>query len=430
MKRAIVVGSGAGGATVARELQGRFEVTILEAGHEFQPFLWPLPRLERLRQSGLLFDERLIRLFFPPMRTRRTNEGMVLVNGIGVGGTTTLATGNALRMDADLKAIGLDLDAEFGEISREIPISCAHQARWRETTRQLYAICQGRGLETKPTPKMGEVERCAHCGRCVLGCPSGVKWDSRRFVQQALERGAQLITGCVVERVVIRDRKAVGVEARQGWSRRFYPADLVVLAAGGLATPVILERSGITCEPRLFVDPVLCVAAEAAGCRQCFELEMPFVVQREGFIVSPYFDLLSYFFTPAWRRYPAGDVVAIMIKLADANQGRVLPGRLEKTLGPEDHRRLNEGLKIGTEILRQFGAREEGVFLGTLNAGHPGGMLPLTEQSAQTLHDERLPENLYVADASLLPRSLGNPPILTIIAMAKRVGSVIAQQLA
>ena len=37
MKRAIVVGSGAGGATAAKELQGAFDVTVLEAGGEFEP---------------------------------------------------------------------------------------------------------------------------------------------------------------------------------------------------------------------------------------------------------------------------------------------------------------------------------------------------------------------------------------------------------
>ena len=38
MKKAIVVGTGAGGATVAKELQGIFQVTILEAGNSFHPF--------------------------------------------------------------------------------------------------------------------------------------------------------------------------------------------------------------------------------------------------------------------------------------------------------------------------------------------------------------------------------------------------------
>ena len=44
-----------------------------------------------------------------------------------------------------------------------------------------------------------------------------------------------------------------------------------------------------------------------------------------------------------------------------------------------------------------------------------GGMLPLTPAEAETLHSPLLPENLYVADASILPQSLGLPPILTIM---------------
>jgi choline dehydrogenase-like flavoprotein len=57
-------------------------------------------------------------------------------------------------------------------------------------------------------------------------------------------------------------------------------------------------------------------------------------------------------------------------------------------------------------------------------------MLPLTEASARTMHDDRLPENAYVADATLFPKSLGNPPMLTIIAMAKRIAAICAAQLA
>jgi choline dehydrogenase-like flavoprotein len=47
MKHAIVIGSGAGGATVAKELQGKFDVTVLESGKEFQP----LSGLKRLACS-------------------------------------------------------------------------------------------------------------------------------------------------------------------------------------------------------------------------------------------------------------------------------------------------------------------------------------------------------------------------------------------
>src|SRR5690606_15110736 len=193
---------------------------------------------------------------------RKTADGMILVNGIGVGGTTPISTGNAVRMDDDLRALGINLDAEFEEIAREIPISTAHQKSWHKTTRRLFHICHEMGLDPLPTPKMGSYDRCTHCGRCVFGCPWGVKWDSRQFVERAIEKGARLVTQCRVETVVIHDGRAVGVQARQGRRRQFYPADLVILAAGGFGTPVILQRSGIPCEPTLFVDPVLCVATE------------------------------------------------------------------------------------------------------------------------------------------------------------------------
>jgi choline dehydrogenase-like flavoprotein len=233
-----------------------------------------------------------------------------------------------------------------------------------------------------------------------------------------------LVPSCRVERVVVEDGRATGVEARQGLARRFHPADLVVLAAGGLGTPVILGNSGIACEPALFVDPVLCVAANVPGSRQDREIPMPFVSQREGYILSPYFDYLSYFFHRAWSA-PAGDILPIMIKLADSNRGSISAQRLDKSLTGADRQRLQEAVELCTEILVRCGAAKESVFLGALNAGHPGGMLPLTARERETLHPERLPANLYVADATLLPKSLGNPPILTIIALAKRVVKMV-----
>ncbi|MCD8347053.1 MAG: hypothetical protein LUD16_03670 [Lachnospiraceae bacterium] len=51
-------------------------------------------------------------------------------------------------------------------------------------------------------------------------------------------------------------------------------------------------------------------------------------------------------------------------------------------------------------------------------------MLPLTAEEADTLHNRRLPQNLYIADATLLPESMGNPPIWTILALAKRVAKI------
>ncbi len=426
MKRAIVVGSGAGGAAAAKELQGAFDVTVLEAGEEFRPFQFDLSILERARATGLFFDEREIPLLFPPMKISKTPGGMALVKGITCGGTTTLATGNSLRFDDDLKALGIHLDEEFEELHQEIVISTDHQKKWRSSTRRLFEVCQDMGLEPHVTPKMVDYTKCKRCGKCVFGCPEGAKWDSRRFLEIALRNGARLESNCKVQRILISNGQAVGVEARRGWKRTIFTADLFVVAAGGLGTPGILHRSGIPTEHRLFVDPVLCVAAEWKGAHQNKEILMPFVIQRDRFILSPYFDQLSFFFNRAWR-IPAQDIVSLMIKLADDNTGTV-NGSVEKDLSTADKARLAEGVELCTDILERCGIERNSVFRGTVNAGHPGGMLPLTEREAGTLHNDRLPENLYVADASLFPRSLGNPPILTIMAMAKRVSKLCIEK--
>ncbi len=429
MKHAIVVGTGAGGATVAKELQGKFQVTILEAGKEFHPFGMNLETLSGLRRSGLFFDEREIHLLFPAMKIRKVQDRMLLVNGIGLGGTTTIATGNGVRVDQDLKAIGINLDAEFDELYREIPITVEHKKIWRHSTRRLFEICVEMGLHPQVTPKMVDYKKCKRCGRCVLGCPEGAKWDTRRFVEIAIGRGARLEEGCKVLKVAVSDGNAVGVEARQGLRNKFFPADLIVLAAGGFGTPVILSHTGMEVEPRLFVDPVLCVAAESRNAFQNKEVLMPFVVQRDHFIVSPYFDQLSFFFNRNWR-LPAENIVSLMIKLADENIGGITKNVFKKNLTALDRERLRDGVEICTEILTRFGITKSKLFLGTMNAGHPGGMLPLRGIEADTFHNNRLPENLYVADATLFPSSLGNPPILTIMAMAKRISKLCVEKFA
>jgi hypothetical protein len=242
-------------------------------------------------------------------------------------------------------------------------------------------------------------------------------------MEMAKEKGATVMTGSHVEQVVIEHGKAVGVKVKRSWRSEFIPADLVVLAAGGFGTPLILEKTGIECEKRLFVDPVLCVAAEWKGALQNKEISMPFVVQRDGFILSPYFDYLSYFFNKNWK-FKSNDTLGIMIKLADSNTGTIERKAIKKTLTDQDKEKLKQAVHECCEIFLHLGVREEQTILGTLNAGHPGGMLPLTEEEAETFHSRRLPENLYVADATLFPSSLGNPPILTIIAMAKRISKI------
>ena len=326
-----------------------------------------------------------------------------------------------MRADEGLKKIGINLDAEFEELNRELPITTDHQRYWNSITKQTFKVMQEMGLDPKPMPKLLRPNGCRMCGHCSIGCPTRAKWDVRELLD-----GINVVTNCRVSRIEIGDGKAKRVHATKGLQHLTFDADVVIVAAGGYGTPDILRASGIECEPRLFVDPVLCVAAPMENARQDHQLLMPFVSMREKYIISPYMDWLSFFFNRKWYK-PMDGMVSLMIKLADVEQGDVHHNKMQKKLTAMDHLRLQQGVDDCREVLLRMGAKKEDIFLGTLNAGHPGGMLPLTEAEAETLHSPLLPDNLYVCDASLLPQSLGLPPILTIMALAKRITKIIAE---
>ncbi len=425
MKTAIVIGTGAGGAMAAKELQGPFQVTVLEAGEEFKPISANVDNLARFRKTGVFLNERMISRVFPAMQIKKASSGMVLVYGIGTGGTTTLSCGNGLRYDKGLVKLGICLDPEFEELSKEVPLTTEHQGQWSARTKALFAACEELGYGPVPTTKLMDVTRCVQCSRCVLGCRTGAKWDSRVLLKEAIEKGAVLKTNCRVTKLEIdaKDHTVHTVYAKENGKQTAYSADLIVLAAGGLGTPIILDRSGIPCESTLFVDPVLCVAARYKDAGQDREIPMPFLMQRDGYMLSPYMDYLSFFFNKSWR-LPAGDILSMMIKLSDSSDGVSRGKELKKDLTERDRERLQAAVADCKAILGKMGVAEEEMFLGTVNAGHPGGMLPLTADEAESFHNPVLPENLYVADATLLPESLGNPPIYTILALSKRVAKV------
>ena len=402
----------------AKMLASRFDVTVLEEGKVFKPFSLPLEQLAKFRKTGVYFDERLIQLLLPNMRIDRAKE-MIMVYGRGLGGTTTLATGNAVRADEGLKKIGIHLDEEFDELYRLLPITTDHQQRWSTITRRTFDVMTQMGLAPEPMPKLLHTKECRMCGHCSIGCPTRAKWDTRELLE-----GLHVQTGCKVVKIDIDGRQATRVHVRKGMRQFTMEADYIIVAAGGYGTPDILRNSGIDCQPTLFVDPVLCVAAPMEGAHQEHQLLMPFVSRREKYIISPYMDWLSFFFNKQWYK-PMSGMASLMIKLADAEQGDVHGGHMLKTLTEADHQYLKRGVDDCREILLRLGAKEEDIFLGTLNAGHPGGMLPLTAAEAETLHSPLLPDNVYVADATILPQALGLPPMLTIMALAMRIAKLI-----
>jgi choline dehydrogenase-like flavoprotein len=425
--RVVVVGSGAGGATAARELQARgHDVTVLEAGEPFKPFTRRLGWAHAIRRTGLLGSERTITRFFPPLRTVRVEDGMILVWGQAPGGTTTLSTGNLARSDNGLQGIGVDLSPEFEELETEIGVTETPRDRWRPTSVDMFQTASGLGMDPVPTPKLVEVTRCVSCGLCELGCATSAKWDSRRFLDDMVSRGGTLLTGSPVSRVLIEDGRAVGVQVGEGRSTRRVKADAVVLAAGGIGTARILESSGIGTSDTFWVDVVLTVAGERQGAAMLDEPPMVWYAKREHYILSPYFDLLALFFHKLWRQRPVEDHVGMMIKLADTAKGRIgADGTVRKALTEVDRERLGTAREEAVAILE--GAGVSGPYVdGVLNGGHLGGTVPLAREDAGTMRPSHLPQGLWVADLSLAPESNGMPTILVAAALGLRVARRLA----
>ncbi len=420
--KAIVVGSGAGGATAARELQGRgLDVTLLEAGSPFKPFTRRIGWATGASRMGLLGSERTITRFFPPMRTVRASDELVLVRGVTTGGTTTITCGNLARADKGLREIGLDLTPEFQELEREVGVTPVPRDRWRPVSSAMFEAAGDLGLDPAPTPKAVDMDRCVSCGLCELGCATRAKWDTRTFLGDLTARGGRVMTNSPVRRVIVEGGRAVGVEVARGRSAERFDADVVVLAAGGIGNPPILRASGLEVRDGLWVDVVMTVAGTSKGSRMLEEQPMVWSTDRGKFMLSPYFDLLALFFHKPWRGRSVRDHVGLMVKVADSSEGTVeADGTVRKTLTGEDVRRLDEGRDLAIKVME--GAGVEGPFVdGLLNGGHLGGTVPLSREDVDGMRPSHLPEGLWVADLSLAPRSQGLPTVLTAAALGLRV---------
>ncbi len=291
---------------------------------------------------------------------------------------------DAWRRDQPLRELGIDLDREFAELAQELPAGTRHQRRWGADTWRLFELCRQMGLDPRATPKMPDA-------RCLL--------------EEAVRRGARWIRGARVQRITIDGGLATGVIARQRVRSVLLPASLLLLAAGGRLTPAILRRSGIACGPACFADPVLQLSAR----RQDYDREIatPFLVEGPGFGIGPCLEprrLGLRILQASAPRAPGGDPPA-----------------------PELARR-REALELAHEIFRRFGIRREDLKEGEAGPGQAGGALPLTAREADSLHPAALPENLYLADATLLPSSLGAPHLLTVLALARRVARAACQR--
>jgi choline dehydrogenase-like flavoprotein len=427
--KAIVVGSGAGGAIAARELaQNGFEVTILEAGKPFSPLTHMISRFDSLRGTWLLKDENSIEHIFPHYEIAHSSQDLHIFRGVTEGGCTSIACGNIVRAENGLKEIGLDLTAEYEEIEKSLTINPVPRERWRPLTQHMFDVAESLGYTPKPTPKATDLGKCIGCGYCELGCVTGAKWDSRRVYKNLVGKGITLMTNAPVKEVLLEGNRARGVKVSHGLTSKRINADVVILSAGGVGTAQILRASKLPARDKLWVDVVLTVGGVSKNSNMLKEPPMAWFIKKDNYILSPYFDLLSYWFHKPWKDVAADDRVGMMIKLADTEQGVVTAdGTIAKSLTQTDYERL-EGAKVEAKRILEASGVIGPYVDGMIHGGHLGGTVPLSKEDVKTMHPSWLPQDLWVVDLSLMPRSQGLPTMLTTAALSMHVARKIINE--
>jgi len=475
-----IVGSGAGGAVAAATLaEAGLDVLVLEAGSHYNRENYPADRLEAItelyRDAGLT-----IAAGKPPIPIPVAKA---------IGGTTVINSGTCFRAPDEVLenwrsehgvAWAGELDADYAEAEEFLRVTQLDPERMGRNGQ--LAMEGAASLGASGAPIFRNAGSCVQCSSCPYGCAIDAKRGMHvSYLPRAVAAGARVRAGVEAQRVLVEDGRAVGFACGTrdaGGRTRPYTvrARRAVIAAGGaFGTPELLLRSGLGGEQvgrNFHIHPACWVGAR-------YEEE---VRGWEGVMQSFYVDewepqgvLLEATFTPlafggAWLAGTGADhqrsllefghVGSIGVHLSDRSQGRVGLGndgalRASYRLTREDADRVHFGICRAAEVhfaagaievypnIPRFGTLKRGELAAfeaarlkpselRLEAFHPMGTARI---SADPRHgvcaadgSVRGTRDLYVADASLFPTSVGVNPMMTIIAFAKQVSRALVEE--
>jgi choline dehydrogenase-like flavoprotein len=478
----VIVGTGAGGAVAAASLaEAGLDVIVLEAGQAYDRDSYPNDPLEAIaslyRDGGLTIAEGR-----PPIP---------VPTGRAVGGTTVINSGTCFRAPEPVlehwrSRYGVewagDLDPHFAEAEDFLRVTPLDPERMGRNGQLAMEGAAAIGASGGPISR--NAGSCVQCSSCPYGCAIDAKRGMHvSYVPRAVAAGARLRTGVEARRVVTEGGRAAGVRcvasglAGANDDRRPYVVRArraTIVAGGAFGTPELLLRSGLggaQVGRNLHIHPACWIGAR-------YEEE---VRGWEGVMQSYYVDeweseriLLEATFTPlpfggAWllgsgrehQRSILGfdRLGSIGVHLSDESAGRVGLGRdgslrLGYRLSDDDARRLAFGIARAAEVHFAAGATEVYPNIGRapvirrselaefeatrfkpselrLEAFHPMGSARIAANPSEGVCAPDGSVNgvtdLYVADASLFPTSVGVNPMMTIIAFAKQIAEGLSR---
>lgn len=251
---AVVIGTGAGGATAAARLaESGLDVIIVESGELVQP-------AEFDEREGPLFE----RLYADGGLRTTDDLGVAMVQGVTVGGSTTVNWMIMLRtpdwvLDEWARDHGTDgmsaaeLAPVFARIERELHARRVPDDAHSPNNRIVLDGAAALGWSSQQA--VINARNCIRTGFCGYGCRSGAKQGTlETFLPRALAAGARLVVNAEAQRIEFVERggpfpkkrvvvqqtlpdgrvRDVGIEAKA-----------VIVAGGAVGTPVLLQRSGL-----------------------------------------------------------------------------------------------------------------------------------------------------------------------------------------
>ena len=419
----IVVGTGPGGATIARQLArtGK-KVLLLERGIDYRSKKYYGTYL-----GALIYADRMSLLF--------TQEGLNIVRPLMVGGATSMYCGCAAPPPDWLKnKYGVDIGAEVAETIPELEIASLPAPLRGSASTHIAQAAQALGYNWEPQLKFMKPAHSKKfdCGaKCMLGCRCGAKWNAAEWADEAVEAGADLRVNTKVSRVLVDGKQVVGVEGMLKGRPFSARAPIVILSAGGIGTPRILQASGIKgAGDGMTMDTTAMVYGfiKERGTGNEPPMTWSWENLEEGYMLSTLIDpWLLYPIITALKgpQYPLtwpkwNNTLGVMIKLKDSISGGVFAnGKISKPFVGDDHERQRGAEDVCRKILREAGADTSSMFMTPLRGTHPSGTVRIGSMLDKNLQTEIT--NLYVCDASTFPEALARPTVLTIIGLGKRL---------
>jgi choline dehydrogenase-like flavoprotein len=478
----VVVGSGAGGATMAAELaEAGLDVVVIEEGgyHPTESFtadsMRALRTLYRDGGGGMAVGR----------------PSVVFAEGRCVGGSTVVNGGMSWRAPARVLerwsaggVLGLgerEMEPWFARAEARHSVGLQDPETIGRDSELMAAGAVAKGWAVVPNHR-GQLH-CAGTNNCLAGCPTGAKRSMLvTSVPRALALGARLYADCRVDRVTRAGRTVTGLTGhfvRPGGRpgpRLTVRAGAVIVAAGAIQTPALLARSGLHAGQlgrNLSLHPNTTVVAffdsEVTGWRGVHQAFQVREFMAEGLVLTAQNlppPMLAGI-VPAYGR-ELGELMADYNRIVtagplvtDTGTGRVrtIPGlgtQVFYRLTDADAARLVRGVELTAEALFAAGARRMLLpFDGAPEVRSPGELrtllsrpVPKTSMQVYSIHlmgTARMSEDprrgvtdsfgavhgvpgLFVADASLFPGPLGINPMETIVALAMRNARRLVEQ--